>query len=264
MGHDHFGRRAVGLVVLGLSLVLPPRGAAAGLGGIPSLSAHLATIPDPLVERQQPYFSVETFPLPAEAALGSELLSDLALQTGVAGTEVRGIRLKIGLPAGYVFESVEVGAADARFLLRDRGFLGTIGHVLSRALRFLLLGQLVSAGTDLEIPGAAWSLLLDATPLGPEESVDLHAARHTRSERGDANTTDHGQFVVCRYLMAANPLSELVGIHVVAHDPVRDATVRYHLPRLKLPAPEAAPAKTRPARGLRAVQAPATLHGGSG
>lgn len=264
MGHDLSGARAVGLALLGFSLVLPTLALAMGLGPSPALGLHLSTIPDPLAPKQQPFFSVETFPLPAAHTLDPSLQSHLALETGVAGTAVVGIRLKIGMPEGYLFESVELGTADAVFLLRDRGFLGTVGHMLSRALRFLLLGQLVTAGTDLEIPGAAWSLLLDVSPLGPEESVDLHTSRRTHSRRGDANTTDHGEFVVCRFLVAANHLSELVGIHVEARDPHRDATVRYHLPRLKLPDPGSIQPKAPADRSLRSVTMARRSTDGSG
>lgn len=186
-------------------------------------------------EAEGPYVSIESFPLPTVRGIDGELLMRLSDEIGVGGTTtIAGIRLKVGLPAGYLLESLQVAAADAMFLVKDRPFLSRVGDFFARVMRFLLLGKMVSAGSSLEIPAEAWYVLFEATPLS-ESSVRLHTRDEMEVEKGDANLTDHGSFQVCRLLIAANSFSELVNVRIRVRNPRTRDEIRYHLPRLKLP-----------------------------
>lgn len=185
-------------------------------------------------EPDDPYVSLESFPLPTVKGIDTELLMRLSDQIGVGGTSIAGIRLKVGLPRGYALQSIHVTAADAMFLVKDRPFLSRVGGFFIRVARFLLLGRVVSAGSSLEIPAEAWYVLFETTPL-TSPSVTLHTREEVEMRKGDPGVTDHGSFHVCRFLLAANAYSELVNVRITVRNPRTSDVIRYHVPRLRLP-----------------------------
>lgn len=193
-----------------------------------------------------PFVQIETFPVPASTTITPATLAKLSAETGIAGTEIVGIRLKVGMVEGHALEQLELGVADGLFLVSQRGFFSSAGHFLIQIFRFLLLGQLVSAGSGLEIPAQSWSLLLEGQVGDGGEMMNLYTRRVLTMDGDDENITDHGEFVVCRFLIAANQLSELVDLRIrTKHRRTKD-WLSYRIPRMTLP---------HVGEGLRAKQA---------
>lgn len=182
-----------------------------------------------------PFFQVETFPVPQAGAMTPTVLANLSAETGIAGTEIVGLRVKVGLAEGHRLETLELAIADGRFLVHDRGFLESAGQFLLRVLRFLLLGQLVTAGSGLEIPAQSWSVLFGGNAVDGSEMLDLYTKRDLTLKGNDSAITNHGEFIVCRFLVAANQLSELVNVQIRTKDPRTRDWLSYHIPRVVLP-----------------------------
>jgi hypothetical protein len=217
MSRFHFGTRVCWIVLLVLSLGLAV-----------SVAAQ---------EPALPYVEIETFPVPASAAITPATLGSLSTKTGIAGTEIVGIRLKIGLVDDHSLETLDLAVADGLFLVESRGFFSAAGHLLARIVRFLLLGQLVSAGSGLEIPAQSWSMLFGGASAEASEMMDLYTRRELSVRGGDASITHHGDFIVCRFLIAANQLTELVDVRIKTRHRRTQDWLSYRIPRLVLPIP---------------------------
>lgn len=189
-------------------------------------------------------FRVSTVTLPS--ANTGAFVEGLALRTGVAVTRTHGLRLEIVLPPDVEFTSIRAHVADGLVLgPASRGVASRVGHALLGVLRILLFGQLVSAADDLAIPGAAWAVALGA-PEVDEELVRLNSSNVFFVERGQRAFTDHGDFVVCRAMMAYTPWTELVGIELRGFDRRSGDDVRYTISRLPLAAARRPPAEPLP------------------
>jgi hypothetical protein len=182
-----------------------------------------------------PYVQIESFPVPVSSTITPATLATLSAKTGIAGTEIVGIRLKIGLVDGHALEQLEVGVADGLFLVAQRGFFSSAGQLLIQIFRFLLLGQLVSAGSGLEIPAQSWSLLFGGQAASGGEMMNLHTRRELSVDGSDASITDHGEFVACRFLIAANRFSELVDVRIKTRHRRTQDWLSYRIPRMTLP-----------------------------
>jgi len=195
------------------------------------------------------YVDVEAFDVPGHERLPMETLNRLSRETGVAGTDIVGIRLKIGIGRGYRFERLDAGIADGLFLVEQRSFMSRVGGFLLHVARFLLLGQLVSAGSALEIPAQSWGLLVSGEPAADADTVELYTRSELSLEMDDRQATNHGDFVICRFILAANELSELVNLRVETRDRSNGDWLHYNLPRLELPRDR--PAASRASRTVR-------------
>lgn len=185
---------------------------------------------------------VRTVPIPPASA--AHLVDGLAVRTGVAVTAAHGVRLEVALPADVHFTSLRAQVADGLVVEPEqRGFVGKVGGAVLSVLRLLLFGHLVSAADELAIPGTAWAMALGA-PNPHEEMVRLTTGEELYVERGQKSFSDHGDFVVCRAMLALTPWTELVQVHVEGFDQVSGKNVSFQIPRIRIdgdPATEPTP-----------------------
>lgn len=196
----------------------------------PTLLAAAIEPPAP----SQPEMSLQRYALPEAMLGGSELLGDLASSTGIAGTQLEGLRLRIALPNSFTFESVRMQIVDGAFLVRENSFLDAVGGFLLRLARLLLFGRLVDVGDDLQVPSALWFVLLDGDPTR-QEPISVKAEPVLFMKSGDERLSDHGEFVVCRMIAATSPFTELVGVEIELRDRNSGQRLRYSIPRLVVP-----------------------------
>jgi len=182
----------------------------------------------------QPEISLERYGLPGTLLAENELLTDLASRTGVAGTQLEGLRLRIALPRAFEIDSIRMQIVDGVFLVRENSFFGAVGGFLLRLARLMLFGQLVDVSDGLQVPSALWFVLLDGDPT-KEEPVSVKAAPTISVKTGDKRLSDHGDFVICRMIAATSPFTEIVAMEIKVRDRSTGQQLRYVIPRLVVP-----------------------------
>lgn len=183
---------------------------------------------------KQPEIALERYGLPSSLLADGELLSDLATRTGVAGTQLEGLRLRIALPLDFRVESVHMQVVDGIFLVREDSFFSAVGGFLMRVARLLLFGQLVNVSDGLEVPSALWFVLLDGDPT-KDEPVSVKTKQAISIDADDRRISDHGDFIVCRLIAATSPFTEIVGLEIRGRHRDSGERLRYLMPRLAIP-----------------------------
>jgi hypothetical protein len=208
--------------------------------------AILAQAQEPDLPRL-PVLSAEVYPLPDNGSDAAELGKLLSRQTGVRDTHAVGVRVRVEMPPGYKFQGLSGSFADAVLLVPEDSMWKASGRFLQSVLRFLLLGQIVSAAQPLEIPLEMWMLFFNGDPRG-EGSVTLQSSTKLELNRGDSRVTDHGDYVVLRILVGTNSVSELVGIEIEATQFKTGNQAWFRVGHLPLPTEALANAATAGAR----------------
>ena len=161
-----------------------------------------------------------------------DMLSD---EVGVAGTHLVGMRVILSVPQHLRFDRLEVEVADGLFLVQEKSKWKAVGRVVMDVARFLLIGRLFGGrGDDLELSATAWTVLMGNERL-ENEAVNIDTRDRTTIERDDDMTTNHGEFVVCRMVMAMNDMSELINMTIWATKLDSGEPVRFRIPRMLLP-----------------------------
>lgn len=185
---------------------------------------------------------VHTTAIPEAASIG--LVGELFARTGLAITETQGVRIEVVVPDDVRFDAIEARIVDGLVLEPEkRSFIGRVGSAFLSLLRILLVGKLVDAADELALPGVAWATALGMSNPG-DELVKLSTSDRLLVERESENFSDHGQFSVCRTMLALSPWSELVEVQLRGRDRTTGEEVAFLIPRLPLrssesPGPEA-------------------------
>jgi hypothetical protein len=179
-----------------------------------------------------------TYALPNDFRQQEGIETTLSSEVGVADTRLVGMRVIVSVPHHLRFERMEVQIADGLFLVHESSKWKSVGRFLMGVARWLLIGRLVSnGGDDLQVSATAWTLLLGNEQL-VHDSVVLDPRDHATIDRDDSMATNHGDFMVCRMVMAKNPMSELINMTIWATELDDGQPVRFVIPRLKLPKEE--------------------------
>jgi len=171
-------------------------------------------------------------------------IEKLSMRTGIGSTSAQGVRIEVAVPTDVEFTALHATVADGLVLQQQqRSFLGRVGGALLSIFRLLLIGKLVAVTDDLTIPSTTWALALGA-PESDDGTVHLNTGDQLVVQRGQEAFTDHGEFVVCRAMLALTPWTELVQVRVRGIDRVSGRSVEFLIPRLGLGselAPESGP-----------------------
>lgn len=178
--------------------------------------------------------TLRTYALPHDLRMEDGIEDMLSSEVGVAGTHLVGMRAIVTVPRHLRFERMEVDVADGLFLVHEKSRWRSVGRFLLTVTRWLLIGRLVSDGDNLEVSATAWTVLLGNETL-ERRAVTLDTRQHTAIDRDDEMATYHGQFVVCRMVIARNEISELVNMTIWASERQSGQPVRFVIPRLILP-----------------------------
>lgn len=175
---------------------------------------------------------VHTVQMPQSAL--PTLVGDLVARTGMAITETQGVRIEVTLPDDVEFDSMQARIVDGLVLQpQRRSFLKRVGSTVVSLLRFLIVGRLISATDDLAISGAAWAVALGA-PHPQDELLRLSTSDTLFVNRDASTFSDHGNFTVCRAMLALSPWTELVDIQLRCRDRTSGEQVAFIIPRLPL------------------------------
>ena len=107
------------------------------------------------------------------------------------------------------------------------------GGALLSILRLILVGQLIDAADDLAVSGVAWAAAL-GIPSPDDELVKLSTSEALTVRRGASTFSDHGEFSVCRAMLALSPWTELVELRLRGRDLTTGKEVAFLIPRLQL------------------------------
>lgn len=187
-----------------------------------------------------PHVSIERYELPVGLLADDELLGELEAMTGVAGTTLSGVRVRVAMPAGYRFDGLTGSIADGLLLERRGGFVHGLRQVLAHIARLLLFGKLVDATDELELPSSVWFLMLDGDP-SEQADVDVSTTESIDIDPDDGRVTNHGDYVVCRLMVAASALTELVQLEIRGRNDATGRRVNYKIPRLVVPVAQREP-----------------------